>query len=363
MNKNIKKYGGGGGFLDVFINGIKKRLNDPSQPQAWGYSTPQQKLQTTQKNYSQIKKDIRERTPEEKARLKDPKIQSYLQRISGEAKNKIITTGNTRKVIKQKPTYTTDPTGMGLSEEEKLYISKAGFNPNDITSVQNFILKQTNNAADLGARKGVGIADGYWGGKSKTALQELRNQGIFTTKVDEQEPIKPVNSVPIDAPDFGYKSEGDYSVDQAEILKTNGIRDWGSLINYAGKNKDSDFTKLLSGYFGTNDITQWDRNKLETDAKIHGTYHGQDRAQLQGFLGGLQDINNQKYYTRVATYSKQNNPTTPKFDFSKFTKLNLPEYKFNLSNTGASTLGDAGITLGNDLGKLKGDPIYGKYFN
>jgi hypothetical protein len=175
---------------------------------------------------------------------------------------------------------------MNFSDDEIKYMTDAGFDPTNAKSVQEFILSKASNA-NLGARKGAGIADGLWGDKSVAAFQALRNQGIFTPKVDEQEEIKPVNETPIDAPDFGYFSPGEYSLDNAKYLKENGVRDWSSLVNYAGKNKESDFTKLLSGYFGTDDISQWDRKKLEGEAKIHGGYHGQDRAQLQGFLAGL----------------------------------------------------------------------------
>lgn len=266
------------------------------------------------------------------------------------------TGGQVRGRVKPRVDYATKFSGMNFTDDEKRVMTEAGFNPNNAKSVQDFILSKASGA-NLGARAGAGKSDGYWGDKSVAAFQALRNQGIFRPKVDAQEPIKPVNETPVDAPDFGYKSEGNYSADQAGTLKANGIKDWGSLVNYAGRNKDSDFTKLLSGYFGTNDITQWDRNKLETDAKIHGGYHGQDISQLQGFLGGLQARNNQQYYDKVAAYAKQNSTITPKFDFSNM--------KFNsgFGTIGANTLGDAGTTLGGDITKLQGDPIYGKYIS
>lgn len=270
-----------------------------------------------------------------------PAEQAVVESVEPEEKPKGGTGGVSGKVNRRpKVNYAAKFVGMNFTDEEKKYMTDAGFDPTNAKSVQEFILSKAAGA-NLGARKGVGIADGYWGDKSAAAFQALRNQGIFTPKVDAAEPIKPVSQTPVDAPDFGYKSEGNYSLDQAGTLKANGIRDWSSLVNYAGRNKDSDFTKLLSGYFGTNDITQWDRNKLESDAKIHGNYHGQDRSQLQGFLGGLQARNNQQYYDKVAAYAKQNpTPTTPRFDFSKISKLEVPEFKFNLSNAGASTLGN-----------------------
>lgn len=239
--------------------------------------------------------------------------------------------------VRPRVNYAAKFSGMNFTDAEKNFITKAGFDPTNARSVQEFILSKDKNA-NLGARKGAGIADGYWGDESIKAFNALRSYGIFNPVADAQEPVKPVNQTPVDAPDFGYKSEGNYSADQAGTLKTNGIRDWSSLVNYAGRNKNSDFTKLLSGYFGTNDITQWDRNKLESDAKIHGNYHGQDRSQLQGFLGGLQAKNNQQYYDKVAAYANPT-PTTPRFDFSKISKLKVPEFKFNLSSAGASTLG------------------------
>ena len=63
-------------------------------------------------------------------------------------------------------------------------MEKAGVKMNDARSVQDFILKYNKNA-NLGSRKGIGTSDGFWGDKSIAAFKALREQGIFTPKVDE----------------------------------------------------------------------------------------------------------------------------------------------------------------------------------
>ena len=221
----------------------------------------------------------------------------------------------------------------GLTSDQQAWLKTNGLD--NATTLQTYLDSNYGGVGKFGI-------DGKFGNDSKAAWNRFVASGNMGKNRDQeilaQKQVEPV----LDASDpFGYHSTGNYDIENSQDLKTNGIRDWSSLVNYAGRNKNSDFTKLLSGYFGTNDITQWDRNKLESDAKIHGNYHGQDRSQLQGFLGGLQAKNNQQYYDKVATYAKQN-PTsiTPRFDFSKIIKLKVPEFKFNLSSAGASTLGN-----------------------
>lgn len=333
--REVKKYYGGGGLLEKFIEGVKRRINDPNQPRAWGYSTPAEQS-ATPRDYSFMKGGTRQRTAEEQA-----KWEAEVQRQAALQKQYGAKPGPSRITRSTSPKFQSRLGELNLNDDEKAVLAQHGVTDfNNATQIQNAMLALAPNA-NLGAKKGAGVADGYFGNQSLEAFQALRRSGVFVPKVDAQEPVKPVSQTPVDAPDFGYKSEGNYSADQAETLKTNGIRDWSSLVNYAGQNKDSDFTKLLSGYFGTNDITQWDRKKFETDAKVHGGYHGQDRSQIQGFLGGLQARNNQQYYDKVAAYAKQNpTPTTSRFDFSKISKLKAPEFKFNLSSAGASTLGN-----------------------
>jgi hypothetical protein len=72
---------------------------------------------------------------------------------------------------------------MNFTDDEKRIMTEAGFDPTNAKSVQQFILSKASNA-NLGARGGAGIADGYWGDKSAAAFQALRNQGIFAPKVD-----------------------------------------------------------------------------------------------------------------------------------------------------------------------------------
>lgn len=127
--------------------------------------------------------------------------------------------------IKPRVDYAAKFSGMNFTDEEKKYMTDTGFDPTNAKSVQEFILSKASGA-NLGARKGAGIADGYWGDKSVAAFQALRNQGIFAAKVDEQEKTAPVIEQPVDAPDFGYRTDNHYG--DGAALKNMGFS------NYAG---------------------------------------------------------------------------------------------------------------------------------
>ena len=134
-----------------------------------------------------------------------------------------------------RPNYAKNFTNFQFSPEEIAFMKKAGVKMNDARSVQDFILKYNKNA-NLGSRKGIGTSDGFWGDKSIAAFKALREQGIFTPKVDEQE--KPVVKQPvIDAPDpFGYKTSNTYEDDDfADKVKALGIRSNADLINFMYK--------------------------------------------------------------------------------------------------------------------------------
>jgi hypothetical protein len=125
---------------------------------------------------------------------------------------------------------------MNFTDDERKFITEAGFDPTNAKSVQEFILKQTGGKANLGARKGAGIADGYWGKESIKAFNALRNYGTFAPKVDAQEPVKPVNETPVDAPDFGYATNQDYS--NGRQFKGLGFNNYQGLLLYAQNSQD-----------------------------------------------------------------------------------------------------------------------------
>lgn len=131
-----------------------------------------------------------------------------------------------------RPNYAKNFTNFQFSPEEIAFMEKAGVKINDARSVQDFILKYNKNA-DLGSRKGIGTSDGFWGDKSIAAFKALREQGIFTPKVDEQE--KPIVEQPVlDASDpFGYKTSNTYEDDDfTNKVKALGIRSNADLINF-----------------------------------------------------------------------------------------------------------------------------------
>jgi len=181
---------------------------------------------------------------------------------------------------------------MNFSEDEKNFMTSAGYNPNDARSVQEFILSQASGA-NLGARGGAGIADGYWGDKSKAAFQALRDKGIFAPKepiVDAPTVVAtPQQPVPvIDASDpFGYESKGNYSLDNAGSLKTDGIRDWTTMMNYIKGNQNSAFSQDMMHRFGS-DLSKWNQQDVESAMGVSGNYGRKDRSRIQGFMAGNQ---------------------------------------------------------------------------
>ena len=223
----------------------------------------------------------------------------------------------------QKPNYAANFAGMNFSEDEKNFMTNAGYNPNDARSVQEFILSQASGA-NLGARGGAGIADGYWGDKSKTAFQALRDRGIFTPKepvVDAPTVVEtPQQPAPvIDASDpFGYESKGNYSLDNAGSLKTDGIRDWTTMMNYIKGNQDSAFSQDMMHRFGS-DLSKWNQQDVESAMGVSGNYGKKDRSRIQGFMAGNQTAWNNQRQTAIN-------------DFAKKTFLQM--------NQGASTLGN-----------------------
>lgn len=232
-------------------------------------------------------------------------------------------TGGGRQVrgrVRPRVDYAAKFSGMNFTDAEKDFITKAGFDPTNARSVQDFILSKASNA-NLGARAGAGKSDGYWGDKSAAAFEALRNQGIFKPKVDAQEPIKPVNQTPIDAPDpFGYESKGNYSLDNAKTLKTDGIRDWTTMMNYIKGNQDSAFSQDMMHRFGS-DLSKWNQKDVEKAMGVKGHYGYRDRSRIQGFMAGNQANWNNQRQTAINDYAKKT---------------------FLKNQAGMNTLGDAG---------------------
>lgn len=233
--------------------------------------------------------------------------------------------GNSKLVNPERPTrprvdYAAKFNGMNFTDEEKKYMTDAGFDPTNARSVQEFILSKNKNA-NLGARKGAGIADGYWGDESIKAFNALRSYGTFNPVVDAQEPVKPVNETPIDSPDpFGYESKGNYSLDNAKTLKTDGIRDWTTMMNYIKGNQDSAFSQDMMHRFGS-DLSKWNQKDVESAMGVSGHYGRNDRSRIQGFMAGNQKAWNNQRQTAINNYAKKT---------------------FLKNQAGMNTLGDAG---------------------
>jgi len=175
---------------------------------------------------------------------------------------------------------------LNLTDEEKNFITQAGFDPTSARSLQDFILSKASNA-NLGARGGAGKSDGYFGQKSFDAFQALRRSGVFTPTVDAQETPAPVVEQPVDAPDFGYRTSNTYeSNDFSDRLKNMGIRSNGDLIDFMHKTNGENYN-----WNGDNWAKQFrsDVNRAlggdYSDANIRKTFHTKN-GWGGGFLGG-----------------------------------------------------------------------------
>jgi hypothetical protein len=253
---------------------------------------------------------------------------------------------------------------MNFTDEEKKYMTDAGFDPTNAKSVQEFILSKASNA-NLGARKGAGIADGYWGDKSAAAFQALRNQGIFTPKVDAQETPAPVIDEPVDAPDFGYSTNQDYS--NGMQFKNLGFNNFQGLLRYAQGSNDQ-FAQDLRQRFGDR---LSDQAYVEEQLGVSGKYRGGragDFGDIARSMQAWKSTTNQAFDDKRAAYSKKlldartgasgtvySSPEMMrKFESIKVqpeikwgltpkTKFDFSNLKYNTDFGGASTLGDAGL--------------------
>ena len=275
------------------------------------------------------------------------------------------TGGRVRSTVRR-PKFVSRLGDLNLTAEEKAFLEGQGVNVNDATSMQNFILKNAANA-DLGARKGAGIADGYFGDKSLKAFQALRNQGIFTPKIDAQETPAPVVEQPVDAPDFGYATNQDYS--NGSQFKGLGFNNYQGLLLYAQNSQDQ-FAKDLRQRFG-NRLT--DQNYVESQLGISGKYRGGSAGDFGDMARSMQawktGVNNE-FDKKRADYAQARLAERTGSDgtvysspemMKKFDGINIsPGIKFgrnkldfsnmqfnvNFGNMGANTLGNIG-TLGN----------------
>lgn len=299
FNHNVRKYYGGGGLLERLINGIKSRVNDPNQPKAWGYSTPQEKQDiqqpTAPQDYSWMKGGTRQRTAEEEAKLKDPAIQKYLNRQQSSATQPSApATVSSKKTPINWGNKFNDFVG-GLSQEQQNWLKTNGLN--DATKLQEYL----NN---MGFSVGKFGADGKFGKDSKTAWSNFTASGIMGKNRDQEilaEKQQPV----IDAPDpFGYESKGNYSLDNAKTLKTDGIRDWTTMLNYIKGNQDSTFAQDMMHRFGS-DLSKWKQEDVEGTMGVSGHYGSKDRSRIQGFMAGNQTTWNNQRQAAINNYAKK----------------------------------------------------------
>lgn len=276
------------------------------------------------------------------------------------------TGGRVRSTVRR-PKFVSRLGDLNLTAEEKDILAQHGVTDfNDAMQIQNAMLALSPNA-NLGARKGAGIADGYFGDKSLKAFQALRNQGIFTPKIDAQETPAPVVEQPVDAPDFGYATNQDYS--DGSQFKRLGFNNYQGLLLYAQNSQDQ-FAKDLRERF-RDKLT--DQNFVESQLGISGKYRGGNAGDFGDIARSMQEwktgVNND-FDKRRAEYAQARLAERTGSDgtvysspemMKKFDGINVsPGIKFgrnkldfsnmqfnvNFGNMGANTLGNIG-TLGN----------------
>lgn len=308
---------------------------------------------------------IRQRTPEEEARLKDPKIQAYLQRQQKEAEARATATsvdknaGSTkvgpRKAATDWGKEFTNFMG-GLSGEQQEWLRKNGLQ--DPKMLQEYLNNMKFDVGKFGA-------DGKFGKDSRAAWNKFvasgimgknNDQEILKRQLEEQKKTEPV----IDAPDpFGYKTTNTYEGDDfASKMKGMGIRSNADLINFmhnsrkAGWKGDawqtqfrSDVDRALGGDYSDTNIRKvfgtqgkWGRgflgrgdfgdfqNALQTNAGVwNGMY---DRKQEEARM----EVGRQQAGARMIKQYMEQNPI----------QLTAPK-KFTINNgMGAKTLGYSG---------------------
>lgn len=304
----------------------------------------------------------RQRTPEEEARLKDPKIQAYLQRQQKEAearaaagKNAGSTKIGPRKAAKDWGKEFTNFMG-GLSSEQQEWLRKNGLQ--DPKMLQEYLNNMKFDVGKFGA-------DGKFGKDSRAAWDRFvasgimgknNDQEILKRQLEEQKKTEPV----IDAPDpFGYKTTNTYEGDDfASKMKGMGIRSNADLINFmhnsgkAGWKGDawqtqfrSDVDKALGGDYSDTNIRKvfgtqgrWGRgfmgrgdfgdfqSALQTNAGVwNGIY---DRKQEEARM----DAGRKQVASKMAQ----------QYTVPQLTKSTVPVKDFSVGYKGANTLGEAG---------------------
>ena len=183
----------------------------------------------------------------------------------------------------------------GLTEEQRGWLKANGLQ--DATKLQDYL-------TNMGFGVGKFGSDGKFGNDSKTAWNNFVASGIMGKNRDQEilaEKQQPV----VDAPDpFGYESKGNYSLDNAKTLKTDGIRDWTTMLNYIKGNQDSTFAQDMMHRFGS-DLSTWKQEDVEGVIGVSGHYGRKDRSRIQGFMAGNQAAWNDQRQAAINDYAKK----------------------------------------------------------
>ena len=346
QGKKILKAGEGLGLNDPYIsrgNRLKSwlketfsdwnpytgfvRKSNPANPQQQQQTTipnnssnNNQQQQTT--DYSWMKGGTRQRTAEEKAKLNDSAVQKYLNRQQSPT-TKPTTTGP--KTISKQPTNNSmflakqggwnKSIGLGNinDQESKDILNKLGWKDKTAEQVQQLL--NSNNTGGYAVN-----VDNKWGNQSKDALKKyyeryLKEQQInpptdpIAINLDQayqsQKPSNQPSAFPkIEMP---YTSTGTYNLDNSRTLKTLGIKDYNSLLDFIEKNPGSAIASDLKQRFG--ETSGWNQQNIENEIGIGGHYGRMNRNALWGYLSGLKNKYNQDYARKLGMmmlgYNKQ----------------------------------------------------------
>lgn len=189
----------------------------------------------------------------------------------------------------------------GLSQEQQDWLKQNGLD--NAQALQTYL--NANNYYDGGINNNN--VDNKFGGNSKTAWNKFVASGLMGKNRDleilaqKQKEVQPV----VDAPDpFGYESKGNYALDNARTLKTNGIRDWTTMMNYIKGNQESAFAQDMMHRFGS-DLSTWKQEDVEGAIGVSGHYGSKDRSRIQGFMAGNQATWNNQRQAAINDYAKK----------------------------------------------------------
>ena len=182
-----------------------------------------------------------------------------------------------------------------MTDDQKAWLAQRGIDYSSAQKMQEYLTRVGKSVGRFGA-------DNKWGKDSQAAWDDLVNTTMKNNPL--QKPVATPEPV-VDASDpFGYESKGNYALDNARTLKTNGIRDWTTMLNYIKGNQESAFAQDMMHRFGS-DLSKWKQEDVEGAIGVSGHYGSKDRSRIQGFMAGNQATWNNQRQAAINDYAKK----------------------------------------------------------